>query len=106
MVPVHMLNAIAQKETAKQAILKRLREADATSAAMPGSVEIDGKVAETALADLLASGMVREARTGLYYVDREKAEEARPGNGFVALLAILIVISFTASLVAIAATAG
>jgi hypothetical protein len=47
MIPVHMLNVVARKETGKQAI---------------------------------------------------------PGNGFVALLAILVLISFTASLIAIAVT--
>ena len=104
MVPMHALNAVAQKETAKQAILKQLRDYGATSAQMPGSVEVDGDGAEAALADLLSRGEVHQARPGLYYLDENKAKVAKPGNGFVALLAILIVISFTASLVALATT--
>ena len=106
MVPMHVLNAVAQKETAKQAILKQLREYGATNAAMPGSVEAETDVAQSALADLVAAGEVHEARAGLYYLDEAKAKPPRPGNGFVALLAILIIVSITASLVALAATAG
>jgi len=38
MVAMNMLVAAAGKETAKQAMLKRLREAGATSEAMPASI--------------------------------------------------------------------
>jgi hypothetical protein len=103
MVAVHRITALAQKETARQAILKRLREAGATSAAMPASIDLDGEQAEAALAELLAAYNVREARTGLYYVDESAKKDARPGQPFVALLAVLIAISFAASLIAIAA---
>ena len=105
MVAVHMFTAIAQKETAKQAMLKQLREAGATSPAMPGSVEIDSDDAQSALAELLAAGTVREARNGLYYVDETKKAPG-PGNGFVALLVILVLFSVIASVIAIAATSG
>ena len=104
MMPVHSLNAVAQKETAKAAILKQLREYGATSAAMPGSVEAESEDAQAALADLLSGGEVHEARPGLYYLDETKAKPPRPGSGFVALLAILIIVSVTASLVALAAS--
>ena len=79
MVAVHMITALAQKETAKQTILKQLREAGATSAPMPGSVELDGEEAEAALAELIAAGTVHEARPGLYFVDEaaKKAVESR-----------------------------
>ena len=88
MVAVHLITTLAQKETAKQAILKQLRDAGATSSQMPGSLEIDGD----------------EARAGSYYLGDVEKKEAKPGIGFVVLLAILIVLSFTASLVAIAAS--
>lgn len=104
MVPLHLLNAAAQKQTAKHAILKRLREAGATSAVMAGSVEIEGGDAEVALADLIGAGTVREARAGLYFIDDDKAKQARPGNGFIALLVILILASIMASVIAIAAS--
>ena len=106
MVAVHMITAVAQKETAKKALLKQLRENGATSPQMPGSLEVDSDDAQAALAELLASGDIREARPGLYFLDETKAKEAKPGNSFVALLAILIVISFMASLVALAVSSG
>lgn len=106
MVPMHSLNAIAQKETAKQAILMQLRETGATCAAMPGSLDAETDDAKAALAELLAAGVVREVRAELYYLDETKVKAARPGNGFVTLLAILIIASVTASLVALAASAG
>lgn len=104
MVAVHLITAAAHAETAKQAILKRLREAEATSPAMPASVDLDSEDAEKALAELVAAGKVRNAREGLYYIDDSKQIAARPGLPFVALLAVLVAISFAASLVAIAAT--
>jgi hypothetical protein len=103
MVAVHIMATAAQAESAKQAILKRLREADATSAAMPASIEIDSDEAQAALAALLAAGTVHQARNGLYYVD-EAAKTTSPGGGFAALLAILVVISIVASAIALAAT--
>ena len=106
MVAVHLITAVAHKETAKQALLKQLRDNGATSPQMPGSLEVDSDEAQAALAELLASGGIHEARPGLYYLDETKAKESRPGNSFVALLAILILISFTASMVALAVSAG
>jgi hypothetical protein len=105
MMPMHILNAVAQKESAKQAILKQLREHGATSVAMPGSVEAEGDDAKAALAELLAGGEVHETPANLYYLDETKAKTPRPGNGFVALLAILVIVSIAASMVALAATA-
>src|SRR4029450_1538393 len=105
MVPVHMITAVAQKETAKQVIVNRLREAGGTSAAMPASLDLDRDDARAALADLAAAGTVCEARTGLYYIDEETAKKApRPGNGFVALLAVLVTLSVMASLIAVMTT--
>ena len=104
MMPIHALNAVAQKETAKQAILKQLREHGSTSATMPGSVDTETDDAQAALAELLAGGDVHEARSGLYFLDQSKAKPPRAGNGFVALLAILVIVSMTASLVALAAS--
>lgn len=101
-----MITAIAHKETAKQVLLKQLRDYGANSPQMPGSLEVESDEAQAALADLLASGAIRQARPGLYYLDAAQAKEARPGSGFVALLAILIVISFIASLVTLAVSAG
>jgi len=106
MVPMTTINAVGQKEAAKQAIIKQLREFGATSAQMPGSLSIESDDAEAALAELLAKGELRQARPGFYYLDEAKVKEARPGNGFVALLAILVSLSFTASLVALALRAG
>ena len=102
MVAVHMITAVAQKDTAKQALLKRLREYGATSPQMPGSLDIESDEAQAALAELLASGSIRTARPGLYFLDETKKKESKPGNGFVALLVILISLSFTASFIALA----
>lgn len=101
-----LITAIAHKESTKQALLKQLRDNGATSPQMPGSLEVESDEAQAALAELLASGGIREARPGFYYLAASKAKEGRPGAGFVALLAILIGISFTASLVALAIRAG
>lgn len=105
-MPVTVIAATAPKETAKQAIVKRLHEAAATNVAMPASVEIDSDDAETALAELIAAGKVREARAGLYYLDESAARAARPGLPFVVLLAALVSVSFAASLIALAVSAG
>jgi hypothetical protein len=107
MVAVHMLVAAAGKETAKQAMLKRLREAGATSAAMPASLDADEEHSRAALATMLEAGTLRQARPGLYFIDEEAVKkEPRPGNSFIALLALLIAVSFTASLITIASAAG
>ncbi|MCL6683432.1 hypothetical protein [Sphingomonas alba] len=98
--------ASAQKQAARQKIIKQLQGAGATSMQMPGSVEVEADEAQEALADLLAKGEVREARSGLYYLDETNVKEAQPGNGFVALLIILIVISVTASVVALTTSGG
>ena len=105
MVAVTVITATAHKETAKQAIVKRLRDAQASNAAMPASLDIDSGDAQAALADLLAAGKVREARAGLYYLDESEADAARPGLPFVILLSILVIASFAASMIAIAVTA-
>ena len=107
MVPMTTIDAATmQKQSARAAILKQLREAGATSAQMPGSVDVDSDAAQEALADVLAKGEVREARAGLYYLDESKVKGANPGNGFMALLIILVVISVMASFIAIVAVAG
>ena len=106
MVAVHLITTMAQKETAKQALLKQLREAGATSPQMPGSLEVDGEEAQAALAELLAAGTVKEARAGAYYLGEAAVKGSKPGMGFLALLAILVVISFTASLIALAVSQG
>ena len=68
MVALNLVTTMAHKETAKQALLKQLREAGATSPQMPGSLEVDGEEAQAALAELLAAGTVKEARAGAYYL--------------------------------------
>jgi hypothetical protein len=97
-----MITVMAQKETAKHALLAQLREAGATNAAMPASLDAESGHAKAALADLLAAGTVKEARPGLYFAEEALARSARPGSGFVALLAILVIISITASVIALA----
>ena len=54
MVAITVITATAHAETAKQAILKRLHDADATNAAMPASVEIDS---DTWLKDVASDGV-------------------------------------------------
>jgi hypothetical protein len=105
-IPMHILHAAAQQETAKAAILKQLREQGSASATMPGSVDAGTDDAKAALSALIEAGAVHEARPGLFYLDETKAKPPRQGSGFVALLAILIIASITASLIALAATAG
>ena len=106
MVPMQMLHAAAQKETAKAAILKQLRDQGSASAAMPGSVDAESDDAKAALSALIEAGAVHEARPGFYFLDETAAKPPRQGSGFVALLAILIIASITASLIALAATVG
>ena len=106
MVAVHMITALAQKETAKKALLKQLMDAGATSRQMPGSLDLEGDEAQAALSELLASGTVKEARAGAYYLGDIAVKQPSSGLGFVALLAILIVVSFTASLIALASRAN
>src|SRR5437868_9440649 len=107
MVPMTTINAAAaQKQAARQKIIKQLRDTGATSPQMPGSVEVESDEAQEALADLLAKGELREARAGLYYLDETKVKETKPGSGFVALLVILIITSVMASVIALASRSG
>jgi len=107
LVPMTTIDAASmEKQAARQAIIKRLREVDATSAQMPGSVDVDSDEAQEALAELLAKGEVRQARAGLYYLDETKVTEAKAGNGFLALLIILVMVSVMASAIALAARSG
>jgi hypothetical protein len=106
MVAITVITAAAHKETAKQAIIKRLRDAEASNAAMPSSLEVDSDDAKSALDDLLAAGKVREARAGLYFLDESAAKAAAPGLPFVIILAFLVIASCIASLVAIVSTSG
>lgn len=105
MVAVHLVTAVAHKETAKQAILKRLREAGATSAVMPSSVEVDSDDAQAALADLLATEKVKQARPGLFYLAEVKDKDTA-GSGFLALLIVIVALSLIASVFTLAATLG
>jgi len=101
-----MITAMAQKETAKQALLKQLRELGATSPQMPGSLEIDSDEKQAVLAELLAAGEIRQGRAGLYYLDEAMVKPRKRPNGFLTLLAIIVSLSFTASFVALAWRAG
>lgn len=107
MVPMTTINAGAmQQQVARQRIVRQLRDFGATSPQMPGSIEVDSDEAQAALAELLAKGDVREVRAGLYWLDESKVKREKPGSGFLALLIILVAISFVASLAALAAAAG
>ena len=105
MVPV--IAAAARKAAAREAILKRLRENGATNAAMPCSLDPETEDAKAALTGLLQGGTLREPRPNLYFIDDKAAKKtAKPGSRFVALVAILVAVSFAASLIAIASTPG
>jgi hypothetical protein len=105
MVPV--IAAAARKAAAREAILKRLRENGATNAAMPRSLDTETEDAKAALTALLQAGTLREPRPNLFFIDEQAAKKtAEPGSGFVALVAILVALSFAASLIALASTLG
>ena len=106
MIPVALLATSAEKESAKHSMLKRLSEAGAVSAAMPASLDASDEHSQAALAKLLEAGTLREARPGLYFIADDAAKKIpRPGSSFVLLVALLIALSFTASVIAIASTA-
>ena len=72
---------------------------------MPGSVEAENDDAKAALAELLAAGYgARSQNRALLSGRKPRPRPHRPGNGFVALLAILVIVSIAASMVALAAT--
>lgn len=106
MIPMNVITVAAHKETARQVILERLRDQGATSPAMPASLDLTSDSAESALADLLAKGEVRQARAGLYFLARKNAKAQKPEHGFLVLTAILIASSIVASVVALAVHAG
>ena len=103
MIPVHLAAIGASQQAAREKLLAQLREAGATSAAMPASVELDGDEAEQAMSQLLEAGTVREARRGLYFIDESKRREGQDGLGFKLLLILLVCVSIMASAVAMLA---
>ena len=99
------LIAAAQQEEVEQKIEARLKQAAALS---PGSaIRLELKEKEQKLLDqALASGAVKRTVDGRFYVDERVVADRREGQGFMALLIVLMIGSVVASVAALAAQAG
>lgn len=99
------LIAASHQEEMEQKVEGRLKKAGALS---PGSaVALDLKDKEQELLDqALVSGTVKRTADGRLYLNERAISDRKEGQGFMALLIILVVASIIASVAALAARAG
>ena len=93
--------AAAQQQAAREAVLEQLRDAGATSRSTPAPLALDSEEAETALSELIESGLVSETDSGRYYINDKAAPPAAVHSGFVVLLVLLVIVSAGVSAIAL-----
>ena len=98
--------AATQQEAVKEKIEDKLREAKAlgasTAIAFAPADDAERKLLEAAL----STGNVVRTNDGRVYLSERAVAERQEGQGFAALLIILVAVSIIASGVALAGTAG
>jgi hypothetical protein len=100
-----VLIAASRQEEVEQRIEGRLRKAAALSATTAIALSLDEKD-QPLLDQALASGTVKETANGRYYLDEHGIADRNEGQGFVALLILLVVGSILASLIVLVGFSG
>ena len=99
------LIAASHQEEIEQKIEGRLKKANATSMASAVTLELNDK--EHKLLDqALAGGTVKRRADGRLYLNEQVIADRKEGQGFMALLILLVVASIIASVAVLVARAG
>ncbi|MCW3798200.1 hypothetical protein OMW55_10330 [Sphingomonas sp. BN140010] len=97
-----LIASAANSQTAQQAVLQKLKKAEAYEPSTAMSLDLDGAEA-SALTELVGLAIVRPLGSGRYYLDRERQKERAAQQGWVALVIMLGVASAMASVIALTA---
>jgi hypothetical protein len=97
--------AATHQEEIEQKIEGRLKKAGALSRGSAVALELKDKEQEL-LNQALASGTVQRTEDGRFYLNERIIAERKEGQGFMALLIILAVVSVIASVAVLAARSG
>jgi hypothetical protein len=99
------LMAAAHEEEIEKEIIGRLREAKALGPSSAVVLELDGDKKEY-LDEAVAGGSVGKTSEGRFYLNERAIEDRKEGQGFLALVIILISLSVVASGIALIAVFG
>ena len=99
------LIAASRQEEVQEKIEGKLKKAKATSIARAISLDLSEKQ-QPLLDQSLAEGTVKQTADGRYYLNEQAIADRTEGQGFKALLIILIALSIIASGVALVASTG
>jgi len=90
------LIAASREEEVKERVEERLKTANAVSPGSAIALDLDGKDREL-LDQAVASGVVKPTADGRYYLNEMAVADRTEGQGFMALLILLVVASVIAS---------
>lgn len=99
------LIAASNQEEIQEKIEGRLKAANATSIAKAVALELDSKEKEL-LDQALASGTVKQTSDGRLYLNEQVLADRNEGQGFMALLILLVVASVIASIAVLTGKIG
>ena len=99
------LIAASRQQEVEEAIERRLKKAEATTASKAIPLNLDGKEKEL-LDQALAEGTVKTAGDGRYYLNERAIADRKEGQGFMVLLILLVAASIMASGFALIKAAG
>ena len=99
------LIAASRQEEVQEKIEGKLKKAKAISIARAIALDLDHKQ-QPLLDQALAEGTVKQTADGRYYLNEQAIADRTEGQGFKALLIILIALSIIGSGVALVASAG
>ena len=99
------LIAAAHEEEAEKLVLGRLRDARATGPSSAIPLDLDGDKRKL-LDEALGNGAVKKTSDGRFYLDERAIADRKEGQGFLALVIILVCLSVVASGVALIAVFG
>lgn len=95
-----LMAAAARRQSAREALLKRLAEARAVQPSDAIALDAGGEE-EAALTELIGQAIVRPAGNGRYYLDRHRQKEQEARQGWILLVVTLAALSVLASVLAL-----
>ena len=99
------LMAASRQQEVKEKVEGRLQKAKATGPSKAVPLELEGKNKEL-LDQALAEGTVKVTADGRYYLNERAIADRNEGQGFLAVLILLVIGSVLASVVVLAKMAG
>jgi hypothetical protein len=97
-----LIASAANRQSAQQIVLQKLKKAEAFEPSAATRLELDGSEA-AALTELVGLAIVPPLGSGRYYLDRERQKERAAQQGWVALVILLAVASAMASFITLTA---